>query len=234
MRPHTLLLSAAAAAALLAAGCGAQAPHGSTTTMSPAAATLATGATAATASASGPDRMTRTAIRRYAIESHGLSAQIHMRMVDHDPQLLQALRTGDLASLRAAVRRLQATPHAHISRLRVVRNGRILADAGVPFVIAPLQHTVRDAQGRALGTIQISMQDEIGFVRYMHRVYGANVILRGRGRSHLRTSMYSAAFVHLPASGTVMIAGHRYLVHSFHERALGGEPVTVWVLERTA
>ncbi|UGS36123.1 hypothetical protein [Capillimicrobium parvum] len=225
MRTFSSLIVVGAALAVIA-GCGSQqaAPTQTSAAAAPQPATQTT--------VSAPDAMTRTAMRRYGIESHGASAQIHLRTVVHDPQLLHALRTGDVASLRAAVRRLQATPHAHISRLRVVRRSRVLADAGVPFVLAPLQKTIRDAHGRPLATVQISMQDEIGFVRYMHRVYGANVILRGRGRSHLRTSMYSAAFVRLPASGTATIAGHPYRVHSFHESALGGEPVTVWILER--
>jgi hypothetical protein len=36
----------------------------------------------------------------------------------------------------------------------------------------------------------------------------------------------------LPARGPVTIAGRRYLVRSFHETALAGEPVTVWILRK--
>jgi hypothetical protein len=89
--------------------------------------------------------------------------------------------------------------------------------------------TLRGANGRNLGTLYVSMQDEIGFVRLMHRDLPVQVVIRGRS-GQLRTSMHSAAFVKLPATGGVQLGGHRYLVRSFQERAWGGEPVTIWIL----
>jgi hypothetical protein len=92
--------------------------------------------------------------------------------------------------------------------------------------------TLRDSHGRSLGTLQVSIQDEIGFVRYMHRNYPVDVVVRGRGAAHVRSSLPAAQNAHLPAAGAVTLAGKRYQVGSFAAKALGGEPVTAWILER--
>lgn len=57
--------------------------------------------------------------RRYFEEVTGAAVQKQPRRVAADPPLLPALRTGDLAALRAEVRLQDAAPHAHITRVRV-------------------------------------------------------------------------------------------------------------------
>jgi hypothetical protein len=122
--------------------------------------------------------------------------------------------------------------HWHVSRLRIVRATSTLVDVGVPFVVAPAETVLRDSHGRALGTLQISIQDVIGFVRYMHRNHPVDVVVRGRGAAHVRTSLPAALGVRLPDSGTATVGGHRYQVGSFSATALGGEPVRAWILQR--
>jgi hypothetical protein len=200
-----------ALAATLAAGCGAQ---------------------AAAAPQSKVDRMTAVAKQRWKIERSGGVVRRQARRMSRDPELLRALRAGNRARLAAAVRRLQATPHAHISRLRVVRGAQVLADAGVPFCVAPASRTLRDTAGRPIGRLEVSIQDVIGFVRLMHRNYPVNVVVRGNGAAHVRSSLAAATNAQLPASGDVRLAGRRYAVRSFGEQALGGEPVRVWILVR--
>ena len=107
-----------------------------------------------------------------------------------------------------------------------------MTEIGVPFVLPASQMVLR-AGGHAVGTLQVSMQDEIGFVRLMHRIFpSVQVVVRGAGLAHLRTSMHAAAFVKLPASGRVSLGRHHYRVRSFHEVAWNGEPVTIWILMR--
>jgi hypothetical protein len=72
----------------------------------------------------------------------------------------------------------------------------------------------------------------IGFVRYMHRNYPVDVVVRGRGTDHVRTSLPAALDVRLPDAGTATVAGTRYQVRSFPQTALGGEPVKAWILQR--
>jgi hypothetical protein len=115
--------------------------------------------------------------------------------------------------------------------MRILQGSQVVDETGVPFVVAPAQVTLRGTGGRRLGTLQVSIQDEIGFVRYMHRNYPVDVVVRGRGAAHLRTSLPAALSARLPDLGTATVAGKRYEVRSFTQTALGGEPVRVWILQ---
>jgi hypothetical protein len=75
-------------------------------------------------------------------------------------------------------------------------------------------------------------QDVIGFVRFMHRNYPVDVVVRGRGAAHVRSSLPAATNAKLPSRGPVTIAGRRYDVRSFQQTAWGSEPVTVWILTK--
>ena len=50
--------------------------------------------------------------------------------------------------------------------------------------------------------------------------------------ANVRTSLPAAARIALPSTGTVTVAGHRYVVRSFRERGLAGEALRIWILER--
>jgi hypothetical protein len=122
--------------------------------------------------------------------------------------------------------------HWHVSRMRIYRGTNRVIDVGVPFVVAPSQMALRDSRGRSLGTLQVSIQDEIGFVRFMHRNYPVDVVVRGRGAAHVRTSLPAALDARLPDWGTATVSGTRYHVRSFMQTALSREPVKVWILHR--
>jgi hypothetical protein len=173
------------------------------------------------------DRAVRTAELRYAVESRGATARLKLHRVGSDPVLRRALRRGDLATARSYVRRqFTAVWYGwHVSRLRILRRAKVLIDVGVPFVVAPSQMPLPGGY-----TLQVSIQDEIGFVKFTYRNDHAWAVVRGRRAGHVRTLLPAAAHAHLPARGTVRLAGHRYAVGSFPETALGGEPVTVWIL----
>jgi hypothetical protein len=180
------------------------------------------------------DRLTAVARRRYAEEVQGGQALATLRRVGRDPALLRALASGDLTGMRAYVRgRFDSVwYHWHVSRLRIVRGPKILTDVGVPFVVAPSQMALRGAHGRSVATLQVSIQDVIGFVRYMHRNYPVDVVVRGRGAAHVRTSLPAALNARLPDAGVATLAGVRYQVRSFRQTALGNEAVKVWILQR--
>ena len=179
------------------------------------------------------DRMTAVARAQYAREVSGKRTIAVLHRVGSDPTLLRFLQSGQLGAARAYVARVYPRTwyHWHVSRLRITQGSQLVTEVGVPFVLPASQMTLQGKGGRPVGTLKVSMQDEIGFVRLMHRRNPAvDVVLRGRGPSHLRTSMHAAAFVKLPATGSVSISGHRYLVRSFDEPAWNGEPVTIWIL----
>jgi hypothetical protein len=201
-----------------------------TTTAAPVQASSAPRASANTSI----DHLTAVARQRYAIEVGGGQAHATLRRVARDPALLAALRSGDLTRVRAYVRREfdRVWYHWHVSRMRIYRGSSMVVDAGVPFVVAPSQMTLRDSRGGSLGGLQVSIQDVIGFVRYMHRNYPVDVVVRGSGSAHVRTSLPAALTVRLPDSGTATVAGRRYQVRTFMQTALGNEPVKVWILQR--
>jgi hypothetical protein len=191
-------------------------------------------AAAAPRSGSSIDRLTAIAVHQYAAEVSGPKPNVLARRVGHDPTLLRALQSGDVNATRAYIARQfpGVWYHWHVSRMRIVQGSRVVDETGVPFVVAPAQTTLRGTGGRALGTLQVSIQDEIGFVRLMHRNYPVDVVVRGQGAGHVRTSLPAAANVQLPSRGSVTIAGSPYLVRSFHATAWGNEPVTVWILAK--
>jgi hypothetical protein len=179
------------------------------------------------------DRLTAVARAVYAEQVSGAHSLAVLHKVGADPTLLRLLESGQPAAARAYVARQfpRVWYHWHVSRMRVSQGSRVVTEIGVPFVLPPSQMVLRGSGGRPVGTLQVSMQDEIGFVRLMHRRYpSVQVILRGRGRSHLRTSMHAAALVKLPARGSVSLAGRRYLVRSFKRPSWDGGNVTIWIL----
>jgi hypothetical protein len=229
----------------VASGCAAasaqqpasQAPAASarTATTATAGATTRTGGAAASASPSAPltpiARMTNVARQRYRIEVHGGVAFKTLHRIGSDPTLLRTLRSGNVSATQAYVRRQFSSVwyHWHASRMRILRGSQVVVETGVPFVVAPSQMTLRSG-GRTLGTLQVSIQDEIGFVRYMNRNYPVDVVVRGQGAGHVRSSLPAATNANLPSQGRVTIGGRRYVVSSFKETAWGNEPVTVWIL----
>ena len=208
----------------LAAGCAAGA----------AATPLAPARRAAATAAAPVDHLTAVARRRYAVEVHGGVAIGTARRVAHDPTLLRTLQAGNVAATQAYVRRQFPAVwyHWHVSRMRVRQGSRLVVETGVPFAMAPSTMTLRSSGGRAVGTLEVSVQDVIGFVRFMHRNYPVDVVVRGQGAAHVRTSLPAAAHASLPSRGPVTIAGRRYLARSFHETAWDREPVTVWILTK--
>jgi hypothetical protein len=200
----------------------------------PAAAAVQASSAAPTPTTTAIDRLTAVAKQQYATEVHGGQAHATMRRVARDPALISALRSGDLTRVRAYVRQEfdRVWYHWHVSRMRIYRGTNMVIDVGVPFVVAPSQMTIKDSSGRSLGTLQVSIQDVIGFVRYMHRNYPVDVVAKGRGAAPVRTSLPAALTVQLPDSGTATVAGKRYQVRSFMQTALGNEPVKVWILQR--
>jgi hypothetical protein len=224
---------AVALAAAAVAGCGAAdassgATHAAATQTAAAVAKVTKKPSGAQAKI---DRLLPTIEARYQDQIHGPHAIQVLHQLARDPTLLRLLAQPNLGAARSYIHSQywNVWYHWHVSRMRVMRGSQNISEQGVPFVIPTVHTTLRGAGGRNLGTVYVSMQDEIGFVRLMHREYPVQVVIRG-SRGELRTSMYSAASVKLPATGTVKLGGHRYLVRSFHEPAWGGETVTIWIL----
>ena len=173
----------------------------------------------------------------YHNETKGPKLSQQIARIARDAILLKALSRGNLEVARAeanAQLRSALNHVAHVTRISVVRGSRVLVNATINsdgiYVVAPATRALT-LQGRLLGTLLVSIQDVTGFVKLVHDLTGAQVLVRGAS-GHVRTSLRAAAHVRLPMSGIVTIARRSYLVRSFHEIAWGNEPLTVWILER--
>jgi hypothetical protein len=173
----------------------------------------------------------------YRSETRGAKLMQQLRRITRDGSLLNALSRGDLAGAQAeadAQLRSPANHFAHVTRIGVVRGSRVLVNATVNsdgvFVVAPASRVLR-LHGRLLGTLLVSIQDVTGYVKVVHDLTGADVLVRGAS-GHVRTSRGTPRAVGLPPSGHVTIAGRRYSVRSFREVGWGNEPLTVWILLR--
>jgi hypothetical protein len=182
------------------------------------------------------DRITAAARALYAEQVAGAHSLAVLHRLGADPALLRMLASGNSGSVRAYVSQQYPRTwyHWHISRMRISRGSKVVSEVGVRFVLPASQMALHGSGGRTLGTLQVSMQDEIGFVRLMHRRYHVHVVIRGRGPKHLRASMRAAGLAKLPATGSIVLGGRHYLARSFHEPAWDGEPVTIWILMKAA
>jgi hypothetical protein len=171
----------------------------------------------------------------YAGQVSGQHSIQTLHRLGNDPTLLNLLAQRNLGSARSYIKRQYwlVWYHWHVSRMKIARGSQVISEQGVRFAMPASQMTLHGSGGRNLGTLSVSMQDEIGFVRLFHRMHPqVQVVIRSQRTHQLRSSMYSAGHVSLPASGSATIAGQRYLVRSFPNQDWNGEPVTVWIMAR--
>ena len=172
--------------------------------------------------------------RIYRDELVGSGTIADQHQVEENGPLLKALakisalskgnRAGDRAVREAAkdavteaVHQLVYS-HTHIVRLRVLQGGRLLADIGGPYIIAPAGGSLR-FHGRVVGTYLLSVQDDLGFVGLERRLVGAPLILHvGAVRVPLQGTTRTGS-VAIPDRGTVIVRGARFrLTHSMQKR----------------
>ena len=184
--------------------------------------------TSATAQARA-DALADVARRVYHQEAAGQVGHVAATRIAKDRVLVSALRRHDLAALRAEALRQLFDPGKHVVRLSVVRGGRTLTNVGGAFVVAPTSRELRAPGGTDLGRLEVSMQDVIGYVKLVHRLTGADIVVRGR-TGHVESSLPMARAAALPATGEITLAGDPFVVRSFAEIGYDGEPLTVWIL----
>ena len=108
--------------------------------------------------------------------------------------------------------------HTHIVRLRVLQGGKLLADIGGPYIIAPVGGSLR-YHGRIVGTYLLSVQDDLGFVGLERRLVGVPLILHvGAMRVPLQGTTRTGSVV-IPDRGAVVIRGAHFQAYSFDAKA---------------
>jgi hypothetical protein len=211
--------------------------HTSTDSLSSSSAATTRAAVRARSHRSRIDRILEVAKLSYRSEARGAKLMQQLRRIARDRILLNALSRGDVGGAQAEADAQLRSPlnhFVHVTRISVVRGSRVLVNATVNpdgvFVVAPGSRVLR-LHGRLLGTLLVSIQDVTGYVKVVHDVTGADVLVRGAS-GHVRASRGAPSVVRLPSSGHVTIAGRRYAVRSFRELGWGNEPLMVWILLR--
>jgi hypothetical protein len=148
--------------------------------------------------------------RIYAGELHGGEARADIGHVTSSEALLSAMAASNPAAVQAAVHALVYAPKWHIVRLRVLKAGKVLADIGGPYIIAPISGTLR-WQGRTVGSYVMSVQDDVGFVKLVSRFIGAPIDIYHNGSFLMGTLRPAPRAVSTGA--TVTVAGHSYLAN---------------------
>ncbi len=165
--------------------------------------------------------------RRYLTEAQGTVIHTDLRQIASDSILLTALSAGNLNSALAEANRQLVR---HVVQIEVLRGSRLLVDANsTSFDVGGSAVQLTAPSGRSLGQLRITVQDVIGFIKLVHKLNAADVVVRSAG-GQLRTSLPAAATTPLPRSGCTQIGAHTYVVRSFNEASFSGEPLTIWVL----
>jgi hypothetical protein len=119
------------------------------------------------------------------------------------------LAADNAAGVRAAVHRIVYTPGWHIVRLRVLRAGRLVADVGGPYVVAPVSGRLV-WRGRTVGTYVMSVQDDVGYVKLVTRFIGVPVDLYRNGSILMGTLRPAPSTIN--ADGSLKIGDGTYYV----------------------
>jgi hypothetical protein len=183
--------------------------------------------------ASAADTRLRTvgyvAKRLLAAEQSSGDVARSLRYVAHLPAFRRAAASGDPVAIRAAIVRIFRNHRFHIVRVRLQRRARLLLDVGGPYVLAPASAAVRGPGGAPAGRFTLSVQDDTGYIKLVHRFTGAAVQLR-TPRGLVPGSTLEPGPASIPAQGAVSYAGRSYRAVSFTGTAFPSGPLRISLL----
>ncbi|HEX3693337.1 MAG TPA: hypothetical protein VHU13_08325 [Solirubrobacteraceae bacterium] len=169
--------------------------------------------------------------RIYAGEAGGGEVAEDAAHITASRELTEAVAAGNQPAVYAAVHRIVYTPHWHIVRLRVLSRGRVLADVGGPYIIAPIAGALRQG-ARKVGSYVMSVQDDVGYVKLVTRFTGVPIDVYGTPRpaeGFVLGTLQPAP--PLPADGaSVRVRGVRYLARVIKVRAFPDGPLKAVLL----
>ncbi|HEV7492279.1 hypothetical protein [Baekduia sp.] len=163
-------------------------------------------------------------------EAQGPTVQRVLRHVATDAHFAQAVATDDPVALRTAIIRFFRTRSLHVVRVRATAaDGQLVGDVGGPYVLGPASRTVRDARGHPIGTVTLSVQDDTGYIKLMHRFTGAVVVLRTPAGTVPGSTLMPGPST-IPPRGRVTWNGRTYATYAFAAGAFPSGPLTVALL----
>jgi hypothetical protein len=150
-----------------------------------------------------------------------------VRRVQNDQPLLRAVARQEPAATKLAVESLL---NQHIVRLRVTAAGRLLADVGGPYVLAPVSAPLRLA-GRTIGSFVLSIQDDEGYLRLAKRLAGLDVLMyMNATHPQLVKNSLGPAPGAVPPSGAYHYRGRTFRVFTLNVNAFPSGPLRIAVL----
>ncbi len=171
-----------------------------------------------------------TRVYREGVASERTGSALHV--INGSAPLRRAVEEGSVRGARSAARALLAT--GHLTNLRVMHRGQLLAEAGRPGAVAPLRGTLLGAGGAPIGSFVTSVWANDGLVAETNGITEGLTVLRAGGPSSgWRTVAGSVQLPsgELPAQGTLTRGGVAYQYTSFPGSSYPtGEPLRVYVL----
>jgi drug/metabolite transporter superfamily protein YnfA len=162
----------------------------------------------------------KVALRIYEGEIHSREVRADIAHITGSQELLSALAASDTQAVHRAVYSIVYAPHWHIVRLRVTQNGRVLADVGGPYIIAPVSGPLT-VNGKKVGTYTMSVQDDVGYLKLVSRFIGVPIDLYGPPRApgaFLMGTLKPAPST-VSDGTTVEVGGSAYLARVLHPDA---------------
>ena len=144
----------------------------------------------------------------YGSELQGNETARDLRHVTGAADLLSAVAAGNRAAVHNAVSRIVYHHFWHIVRLRALdASGRILADVGGPYVIAPVTGVLRSGS-RVIGSFVMSVQDDMGFAKLERHAVGDPIGIYVNGRRVVELGGHFP--LQTPTTAQVTLAGTAY------------------------
>jgi hypothetical protein len=177
----------------------------------PARPPTACGATASATRAAAIGLVGRNLIHA---EAQGAPAQQALKHAAATPAFRRAIAAGDPAAVRAAIIGFFRDSRFHIVRVRASTATHLITDVGGPYVISPASAVIHGPGGRVIGRFTLSVQDDTGYIKLMHRFTGAEVVLHSGGRTVPGSNLFPGPRF-APGLTDVTYRGHRYHAYGF-------------------
>ncbi len=184
---------------------------------------LATGAPSSSCAQSMATAYAEVAGRIYHQAASGRNVAQATHRVTTSRALIAAVRSGDAAATRTALRSLLL---GQIVRIEVLRSGRVLASAGSGAAVAPV---AGELPGTGGARYQLSVQSDHTYTQVTHQVTGAEVVLLS-GSHPLDGTISLPGSVRVPDSGPLTIGPRSYEASTLAGSAYPSGPLRIAVL----
>jgi hypothetical protein len=164
--------------------------------------------------------------RIYKEELHSARVSATLRLLEGSQAFKSAVAQGSAPATREAIVGF-FREHIHVVRVRVTVRGRLLVDVGGPYVLAPVHGTLRSG-GRVVGSFEMAIQDDAGYLKLAHLFTGAQVLMRVDSRQVIGTLSPGPASV--PDRGRISYGGRSYQAYSFTGQEFPSGPLRISLL----